>query len=95
MAVVAVYILCVVATFLFGVVARDEHGVSFVPAIVLSLPWVYVLPFIAERTGGFSALTAYYDLPFFAICALMNVGVAETVRRSRARVAEAISVTPR
>jgi catalase len=31
----------------FGLVRRDEHGVSFLTTATLTLPWFYILPFIA------------------------------------------------
>jgi hypothetical protein len=65
----------VFAVFVLGFMTKDEHGVSFVPTALLTLPWWYFLIFIAERVGLVSPLTGFYDLPLFAISA------AEAIRR--------------
>jgi hypothetical protein len=65
----SIYLLFVAAAFLFGLLMKEEHGVSFIPAVLLTLPWFYVLPCIAELLRLFPVLTAYYDLPLFATSA--------------------------
>jgi len=75
---------------------KEEHGVSFLPAVLLTLPWFYVLPYIAELLRLFPLLTAYYDLPLFATAAFLNVAIAEGLRRLRARASEeSIHIAPR
>ena len=94
-AVCGIYLFCVLAAFVVGLAVKDYHGVTFFPAVFLTLPWFYILPFIAERFGFISPLTAYHDLLLFAISAFINVGVAETIRRIRARASESfVSITP-
>ena len=46
-----IYALCVLAAFVLGLVAKDDSGIAFLPAALLTLPWFYVLPLIAERLG--------------------------------------------
>ena len=91
-----IYMSVVGAAFLFGLFAKDDFGVSFLPAMLLTLPWPYVLLRITQPLGLIPLLTAYYDLPLFVISALLNVGIAETVRRVRARASEQfIHIAPR
>jgi hypothetical protein len=88
--------LFVGAAFLFGLLMKEEHGVSFIPTVLLTLPWFYVLPYIAEPLRLFTVLTAYYDLPLFAISAFLNVAIAEGLRHLRARASDAfIHIAPR
>jgi hypothetical protein len=79
-----IYLSVVGAAFLFGLFEKAGFGVSFLPAMLLTLPWPYVLLRIAPPLRLIPLLTAYYDLPLFAISALLNVGIAEAVRRVRA-----------
>jgi len=86
-----IYLFTVVAAFIFGLLSKDDHGVSFLPAAMLTLPWFYILPFIAERLGLFAVLTAYYDLPLFAVSAFINVGIVAAIRRLRAQTSRAVT----
>jgi hypothetical protein len=90
----SVYLLSVAAAFLVGLAFRDDHGVSFIPAMLLVFPWSFILPYVALPLGLFSTLTAFYDLPLFAISATINLGIAELVRlRQAQRQAKSTTIT--
>ena len=86
-----IYLFSVAAAFIFGLLLKDDHGVSFLPTAMLTLPWFYILPVIAERLGLFSALTAYYDLPLFVFSAFLNVGIAAAIRRLRKKTSRSLT----
>jgi hypothetical protein len=91
-----IYLFSVGAAFLFGLLFKDDHGVSFMPVLVLTSPWTHVMTKIARSLWLFPALTAYYDLPLFAISAFLNVSIAEGLRRLRTRASEGfVSIAPR
>jgi hypothetical protein len=64
---------------------RDEQGVSFLPTIVLTLPWFYVLAFLAEKFRFIAAMSSLYGLPLFSISALLNVLAVAAFRGWRER----------
>ena len=83
-----IYLFCVGATFLFGLLTKNDAGASFLPVLLLTFPWTYVFVYVAGPLGLVPVMTAYYDLPLFAISAFMNVGIAEALRRVRAKASE-------
>jgi hypothetical protein len=76
-----IYLLAVIAAFAFGLAEKDSAGVSFIPTVLLTLPWFFVSAISSLPRWLFSALTAFYDLPLFSVSALLNICFAELVRR--------------
>ena len=77
----SIYIFAVVGSFIFGLIFKDPDGVSFVPTALLTIPWFFLA--MATPHWLFAALTAFYDLPLFLVSALLNLGIAEVLRRLR------------
>jgi hypothetical protein len=48
------YLLFVGAAFLFGLLVKDDFGVSFMPGMLLTLPRPFVLLWIARTTQAYS-----------------------------------------
>jgi hypothetical protein len=77
---VALYLFAVVATCTLGAMFNDEHGVGMSVAVLLTLPWCYVV----GRLGvwaHFDALFTLYDIPLICLSALLNVVVASLAHR--------------
>jgi hypothetical protein len=72
-----IYLSAVVITFISGVTEGDSDGVSFVPTMVLTFPW----SFFSFPNWLLPALIAVYDLPQFLFSALLNVCLADLIRR--------------
>jgi hypothetical protein len=95
-AVCCAYVSCMFGAYLIGLLRKDYFGVSFMPALLLTFPWPYIFLWFAGRSWLVSTLTAYYELPLFAISAFMNVGMAEALRRVRAKLSEEfVGIAPR
>jgi hypothetical protein len=95
-AVCCVYLSCVAGAYLSGLLRKDDFGVSFMPALLLTFPWPYIFVYFAVPPWLVSTLTACYDLPLFAISAFLNVGIAEALRRVRAKASEEfVHIAPR
>jgi hypothetical protein len=75
-----IYISAVIATFIFGLIKKDPDGVSFIPTIVVTLPWFFA-PMDWIPHWAFSALTAFYDLPLFLLSAFLNLCIADLLCR--------------
>ena len=72
----ATYLLIVAGLFLLGRLHLDEDGVSFVPVLLATLPWSLAVTLMHLSRPIFLAITAYYDLPLFALSAFLNVGLS-------------------
>ncbi|NYF51367.1 hypothetical protein HDF12_001732 [Edaphobacter lichenicola] len=66
---------------MFGLAVKDADGVSFIPTIIVTLPWFFISSIDSLPHWLFSFLTAFYDLPLFFLSALLNICFAELVRR--------------
>ncbi len=79
----SIYLLAVALTFLLGIATSSPHSGSwtFLPTCLLTLPWfpIAVIEGVPERVS--KELTAFYDLPLFALSAFLNLLVAAGVRR--------------
>ncbi|HEX6496920.1 MAG TPA: hypothetical protein VF018_15620 [Acidobacteriaceae bacterium] len=70
------YVLAVVATFAFGIAFPHSEGWSFLPTMILTLPW----SMIPVPNGLFAALTAYDDLPLFLCGMILNIVIVYIIR---------------
>ena len=77
-----VYTLAVVVTFLVGLTfaSKNSEGWTFVPCLLLTLPCSQILAMLPTPQWLFAALTAFYDLPLFALSALLNLAVVAGIR---------------
>jgi hypothetical protein len=77
-----VYTLAVVVTFLVGLTfaSKNSDGWTFLPCVLLTLPWWQILAMLPTPQWLFAALTAFYDLPLFALSALLNLAVVGGIR---------------
>ena len=79
----SIYLLAVALTFLLGIATSSPHSGSwtFLPTCLLTLPWfqIAVIEGVPDRLSR--TLTAFYDLPLFAISAFLNLLVAGGVRK--------------
>jgi hypothetical protein len=81
MLVCCLYLLAVILAFVVGVVTKDDHGVSFIPTAILTLPFSFLCTVLPLPDWIFSGVTAFYDLPLFLASALLNICLAELIRR--------------
>lgn len=82
------YFAAVAVAFVFGLAEKDADGVSFIPTIIITLPWFFVPSIASFPDWLFSFLTAFYDLPLFLFSALLNVGIAKLIRRFYIRTSD-------
>jgi len=77
-----VYLAAVVIAFLVGVIfaSKTSEGWTFLPAILITLPWWQILANLPTPHWLFTGLTAFYDLPLFALSALLNLAVVAAIR---------------
>src|ERR1700756_5245549 len=77
-----VYKLAVVVAFIVGLILeyKNSAGWTFLPALLWTLPWSQILAMLPTPQWLFTALTAFYDLPLFALSALLNLAVVGGIR---------------
>jgi hypothetical protein len=83
-----IYLSAVTVAFVVGILfaTKDSEGVSFLPTLLLTLPWFFVIAKLVEQPQWlFSTFIAFYDLPIFLFSAFLNIAVAGVIRRLLAR----------
>ena len=74
-----VYLLGVLAAYLFGLSHQDDDGTSFMYAAFLTFPWFFLATYLPRLLFG--AVTTFHDSPLILLAAVINVIVVVGIRR--------------
>jgi hypothetical protein len=75
------YLLIVFLVYCWGLAtSKSSEGWSFLPTILLTLPWWPLITDLPMDERAFEVLASFYSLPVFLLSALLNISIAATVR---------------